>query len=319
MNVLIVHDRLSNEPSQDELDTMIEVAQVSSALRATKHRVRQLPFSMNLIKMKEQIAVLRPDIVFNLVETLHGSSLLHLAPSLFESMSLRYTGGNSVGMMLSSDKLEAKKLMRMAGIKTPEWASLSYTQDLDSLINVPVIVKPVNEEASVGINDQSVCTFSTEASILDFLADRQGSVFIERFIDGREFNISVLSDNHGARVFPVAEMKFIDFPQDKPKIVGYAAKWEEESWEYIHTKRDFSANKAEPELIDRLQNISLMCWSLFGGKGYARVDLRVDQVRTIWVLEVNLNPCIAEDSGFVAAAGQAGISYKDLINKLLEG
>jgi len=139
------------------------------------------------------------------------------------------------------------------------------------------------------------------------------------FIDGREFNLSILPEHGKPCLLPIAEMLFIDYPADKPRITGYEAKWEEQSWAFNHTRRTFEKQPSDEALHARLAEIALRCWEVFGGKGYARVDLRVDPAGQPYVLEVNLNPCIAQDSGFVAAAAQAGLSYRDMVERIIKG
>lgn len=317
MHILIVSDKLSKNPTKDELDTALEVKQVGKALKALGHEVSRLGFSLNLERVKMRVLSKNTDLIFNLVETLEGCRLLHLAPALFEVMGLRYTGGNSHGMVSSSDKLFAKRLMHKEGLPTAPWVEASEPGPLTSFLGHPLIIKPVAEEASVGITDASVKTFADEASLREALAG--GSLFAETFIQGREFSVSILTVNGEMMVFKPAEMLFIDYPSDKPTIVGYEAKWEESSFEYIHTQRTFSFSQEDEPLLTRLQALSCKAFLLFGGKGYARVDFRVDEGGNPFILEVNLNPCIARDSGFVAAAQRSGITYEQMIALIIKG
>ncbi|MDY0290092.1 MAG: hypothetical protein RBR15_14800 [Sphaerochaeta sp.] len=317
MHILIVSDKLSKNPTKDELDTALEVKQVGKALKALGHEVSRLGFSLNLERVKMRLLIKNADLIFNLVETLEGCRLLHLAPALFEAMGLRYTGGNSHGMMSSSDKLFAKRLMHKEGLPTAPWVEESCPDSLSGFLGLPLIIKPVSEEASVGITDASVKTFADEASLREALAG--GSLFAETFIQGREFSVSILTVDEEMMVFDPAEMLFIDYPSDKPTIVGYEAKWEEFSFEYIHTQRSFSFPPEDEPLLARLQALSCKAFLLFGGKGYARVDFRVDEGGAPFILEVNLNPCIARDSGFVAAAQRSGISYEQMIALIIKG
>ena len=128
-----------------------------------------------------------------------------------------------------------------------------------------------------------------------------GTWFAESYIDGREINVSLLANGAGVEVLPIAEIRFIDYPADKPRIVGYKAKWNEDSFEYRHTLRDFAIAKAEQALHTRLAALARTCWQLFDMRGYARVDLRVDPQGEPWVLEINANPCLSSDAGFAAA------------------
>ncbi len=317
MHILIVTDKLSKNSTKDELDTALEVRQVAKALKALGHDVSRLDFSLNLERVKEKILSLAPDSIFNLVETLEGCRLLHLAPVLFETMGFRYTGGNSHGMMSSSDKLFSKRLMHKEGLPTPPWLEECSSALLSRFLGIPLIIKPVAEEASVGITDASVQTFHDESSLKEALAGK--SLFAEIFIQGREFSVSLLSVDGETMTFDPAEMLFIDYPSDKPAIVGYEAKWEESSFEYIHTQRTFSFSPSDEPLLMTLKELSRKAFLLFGGRGYARVDFRVDQWGDPFILEVNLNPCIAQDSGFVAAAERSGLTYEQMIAMIVKG
>lgn len=320
MDILIIHDPCPENPAKDEIDTQLQVLQVSEALQSLGHCTGSLDFSLDLLQMKSRINRSKPDYIFNLVETLEGSRLIHFAPALFETMGIPFSGGGSQGMMMSSDKLLAKKIMRYAGVPTPAWVESGALSECPALIGVPVIIKPADEEASVGICDASVGVFHSQKALGEALRSPiKNRLFAERFIQGREFNISVLPINGIPRVLPVAEMLFVDYPLDKPKIVGYEAKWHEDSFAYSHTQRTFTFPPADESLLQQLKEISLACWKLFGAKGYARIDFRVDESGQPYVLELNLNPCVTKDSGFTAAAHAAGFDYMQMISLLVTG
>jgi D-alanine-D-alanine ligase len=145
---------------------------------------------------------------------------------------------------------------------------------------------------------------------------RPGDWFAEAYVEGREVNLALLADGNDVQVLPATEIRFDGYPAGKPKIVGYAAKWDAESFEYRHTPRVFLDPRAEPELLSRLEGLARDCWRLFRLRGYARVDFRVDPQKRPWILEVNANPCLSPDAGFAAAAAHAGISYTDLIGRV---
>jgi D-alanine-D-alanine ligase len=317
MKVLIVHDRLPDHPSKDELDTLLEVEQVASALDAEGYLVDFYAFSLDFSLLEKKIETFGPDVVFNLVETLQGSQWLHFATAFLEKLGIPFTGCGSRGMFLTSDKLLAKQLMKLSSIPTPFWVEKGKPEDLPLLLKVPVIVKPVSQEASIGITDESVQTFLTEKSLLDFLGDRD--CFAEQYIEGREFNLSLYEEKGKPKVLPPAELLFLDYPEDKPEIAGYEAKWEEDSFAYTHTVRTFDFPDSDQPLLARLKELSLQCWELFSARGYARIDFRVDTKGQAYVLEVNMNPCIAADSGFTAACAQAGLSYTEMIEQIVRG
>jgi len=138
-------------------------------------------------------------------------------------------------------------------------------------------------------------------------------LFAEGYVEGREFNLSLLA----GEVLPPAEIRFEGFPAGQPKMVDYRAKWDEESAEYRHTVRSFAFSPADAPLLEELAAIARRCWQAFGLRGYARVDFRVDPRGHPWVLEVNTNPCISPDGGFVAAASRAGLDLPALVGRIL--
>jgi len=145
-----------------------------------------------------------------------------------------------------------------------------------------------------------------------------GSWFAEKYINGREFNLSLLAGADGSpHVLPPAEILFEGYNNGKPRIVGYRAKWNEDSYEYHHTPRSFNFPAFDESLLIRLKEMAIKCWHLFGLRGYARVDFRVDEKGKPFILEVNINPCLSPDAGYAAALAQAGISYTEAIERIL--
>ena len=114
------------------------------------------------------------------------------------------------------------------------------------------------------------------------------------------------------------EIDFSAFPPDKPRIVGHAAKWREDSFEFHHTPRRFDFPAEDEELLDRLRGLARSCWELFRLRGYARVDFRVDGDGQPWILEINTNPCLSPDAGFAAALERAGIAYDEAIRRIVQ-
>jgi D-alanine-D-alanine ligase len=204
--------------------------------------------------------------------------------------------------------------MRDAGINNP--ASF-----LPSQINLlkpgrRYIVKPIWEDGSLGITGDSV--FECKPGLEEkFIGKDDAHWFIEDFIDGREFNISVLAGKDGPEVLPPAEIVFENFDDNTPKIVDFKAKWEMESFEYINTVRKFPGDSINPQLISKLKETAIACWQLFGLKGYARVDARTDSNDNVFVIEINANPCISPDGGFVAATREAGYLFIDVLQRII--
>jgi D-alanine-D-alanine ligase len=129
----------------------------------------------------------------------------------------------------------------------------------------------------------------------------------------------VLADGRGGvEVLPAAEILFKEYPEGKPRIVGYDAKWEPGSFEYRNTPRTFDFTAGEAVLMEKLRALSMRCWETFDLRGYARVDFRVDRDSNPWVIEINANPCISPDAGFTAAAARAGVGYTSMIARIVE-
>ncbi len=309
---MILTDLVGDRATKDESDTLAQVAAVRRALRRLGHSVEVGYFSLNLLQVARRIRSSGCDLVFNLVENLASSRLLHLVPLLCQSIGVRCSGGGSTTLSLSGDKVEAKRLLALKGLPTPAWIESAEQKNLRQFLNARMIVKPRAQEASVGITEASVRSFSAIREIRALFEERD--VFVEAYIDGREFNLSILP---GGVVLPPAEMLFLDYPDHRARVVGYEAKWEEDSFAYRHTQRTFALGEEDTALIAHLTALAGETYDLFGASGYARVDFRVNRAGEPFILELNSNPCIAPDSGFVAAAEQAGYSYERLIESLI--
>jgi D-alanine-D-alanine ligase len=180
-------------------------------------------------------------------------------------------------------------------------------------------VKSAWEHASIGIDDGSVTNDPTSASSLLRKRRRRhgGEWFVEAYVEGREFNLSLLAGLQGVELLPPAEMCFVDYPPGKPRIVNYAAKWDAASFEFHATRRRFDFTPCDAALLGRLEATALACWRLFDLAGYARVDCRVEASGRVQVLEVNINPCLSPDAGFAAAAARAGLDQTAIMGRIL--
>jgi D-alanine-D-alanine ligase len=256
--------------------------------------------------------------VFNLVEAIEDNGqLVMLATSLLEHLGLPFTGSGTQAMVLTSTKVLAKRWLRANGLATADWWQPGAPPPADGAGRW--IVKPLKEDASIGMDDDSVV--SDFSAVPERLALKErlrvGPWFAERFVEGREINVALIGQPDAPEVLPLPEIEFIDFPADKPRIVGYAAKWKEDSFECRNTPRRFLDPAREPALCAAMSRLALDCWQLFALRGYARVDCRVDADGVPWVLEVNANPCIAPDAGFAAALAQAGVAYESGVARLV--
>ncbi len=319
MRILVLHSDVPPDAPPEEIDTITSAKAVAEALIKNGHEAPLAPFTTDPDRLAELLKREQADIVFNMVEGIDGlGALAPIAPRMLDEAGMIYTGVDSVAMALTSDKPYTKRKMREAGIATADWCE---PPDWSGLKDKTYIVKSTLEDASVGLDDGCV-VFGAEAvkrRAEDSARRHGGKWFAEEYIDGREYNISMMEGPDGQPiVMPLAEMRFDDWPKDKPRIVGYPAKWDESLDINDQMVRDFDTEKNDPVLAAKLKSSCTRVWKLFGFTGYVRVDIRVTPEGEPLVLEINTNPCIAPDAGFAAAGEQLGIAYDQLIVKLVD-
>jgi D-alanine-D-alanine ligase len=330
MRIAIVHYAVKPGASLDELDTLVQAEAVAKTLGELGHEAIDVPCTLDLGELKRQLLALRPDAVFNLMESMEGSCrLIHLVPALFDLLGIPYTGASTETLYLTTNKILAKRMLSAAGLSTSPWigpypVETTRPADRGESVCTPdrsFIVKSMWEHASFHLDDDELIPGGDPERLWRILEERApllgGSCFAEAYIEGREFNAAMLDGPDGPDFLPPAEILFRDYPKGKLRVVGYRAKWNEESFEYTHTPRHFDFPPEDEGLLARVRDVARRCWDLFHVKGYARVDFRVDARGLPWILEVNANPCIAPDCGYQAALEQAGLTYKDAIARLL--
>ncbi|MDD5344076.1 MAG: ATP-grasp domain-containing protein [Smithella sp.] len=320
--IVILHSDIAPNASKDELDCLQQADAIAEALRELNYNPVLLPFELNINNTISTLQSLQPLAVFNIVETLDSKgSLIYFAPAVLDALQIPYTGCPTQAVFQTSNKPLAKKIMRYAGIPTPNWIeqdSFNFLSNRDENF----LIKSSWEHASIGLDENSLVKYTNNDHFSKELDNRReklgGSCYAEAYIEGREFNVALISDKHGVEVLPIAEMLFKDYDPNKLKIVDYKAKWEADSFEYNNTIRKFDFPEEDSPLILSLQEISLRCWNIFNLRGYARVDFRVDNNDNPWVLEINTNPCLSPDAGFAAALEQAKIKYHEAVGLIID-
>jgi D-alanine-D-alanine ligase len=323
MRIIVLHTDVQESGSADEQDTLVQVDAVTQALKSLGHEVKTQAFSLNVPATTAALTAFQPDYVFNLVEALVGQKfIVYLASSLLDFLRIPYSGSRTEALFVSDSKLLTKKFLSSVGISVPQLHPLPPLRNGEvEALSEPVILKPVFEHGSVGLDKDSVFMpheLPRLLARLQKLSDAQlGEWFVESYIDGREFNIALLGDAQQPRLLPLAEMLFVNFPPDRPKVLDYGAKWEPESFVYKNTVRSYDFTPTDASLLANLEQIGRNVWQLFGMRGYGRVDLRIDDAGRPWVIDINTNPGIAPDAGFIAAAERAGMRYEDVIREIL--
>lgn len=318
----VLYSEVSKEAPADEQDTLVQVEAVCEALRALGFEPVPVTFTLNLEAVGRSLRSIHPRLVFNLVESVNGQGrLVYLAPALLDSLQLAYTGAGTEAMFLTSNKQVAKRLLMGQGLSTPPAYPPAGARETGFEPGL-YIVKSVWEHASIGLDQRSIVSAEQPGVLKAELAERAarwgGDWFAEKYIDGREFNLSLLAASGGPQVLPPAEIRFDRLAQGKHRIVDYRAKWDVDSEEYRQTPRCFDFSEKDRPLLDTLRRMTQDCWKLFRLGGYARVDLRVDTADNPFILEVNANPCLSPDGGFAAAARRAGISFASVVARIID-
>lgn len=323
MRVAILHQTVNANGPELEQDVLVQVDMVRESLQRMGHEVVVEPCSLNLEHLVEFLRTWRPDVVFNLVESLGGTdAFIHLVPTVLDSVHVPYTGSPTLAIGSTNNKVQAKLLFAIAALPTPAWYCLDAPLDETLAFPDRYIIKPVSEHGSLGMDDHSVVMVERLEDLEDQVAGREDMLeracFAERYIEGREFNLSLLAGRDGPRVLPPAEIEFTDWPCDKPRIVGYSAKWHGDAPEFQGTPRRFKFPKRDERLLRKLSKLAARCWEIFDLRGYARVDFRVDERNRPWIVDVNVNPCLSPDAGFAAALTHAEIPFDEAVTRILE-
>lgn len=292
------------------------VKAVYRALRKLGYEAEKVPLTPPLEKAHETISSLKADIVFNLFEGFLDSpeTEAQIAEMITE-LKVPYTGCPPSILELGLDKARTKALLVANGIQTPRYQVLTPETISGFKLDFPCMVKPGGEDASHGVSENSV--------VKDFPAlDKQvryvselygGRALVEEFVDGREFNITVLGTKN-LDVLPISEIVF-QLPPGMPKILTFGAKWEPKSPYFDATKAVCPAD-IDASLKDAIGDIARKTFALVGGSGYARVDFRVNE-KGPQVIELNPNPDISPGTGAARQAKASGLTYAQFIDKLI--
>ena len=319
MKIVLLHTRDAAEPPEDPV-----LGQLETALAGLGHTTRRLMVDTNVEPLVTSLQSERPDLVFNMAEAFAGKSALESnVAALLNLLGLRYTGSSPAGLIVAGDKTLTKKVLTFHGLRTAKFATV-YRGAVDWAgdISFPLIVKPPQEDASLGITGKSVVHNVQE--LLGKIAEMQTEfgqpALVEEFIDGREFYVGVLG-NANVRALPVVELDFSGFPADKPKIASWEAKWGDEGdgtgAEFAGTKSVFPTDVPE-ELITRMQSVAVDAFHALRLRDYARIDLRVTPSGEIYIIEVNPNCYLERTAEFSMAAERSGLEHAALIARILE-
>jgi D-alanine-D-alanine ligase len=303
----------------DEVEWRME-HDVTSALAKAGHDVRKVGVGDDLGVVRTAVADWHPHIVFNLMESFHEIAVFdqHVV-SYLELLRVPYTGCNPRGLMLSRDKTLAKTLLAYHRVLVPD--SMLYrigrTVVRPKRLAFPLIVKSRTQDASIGISQASVVTDDDRLrERVRFVHEKVGTdAVVERYIEGRELYVGLLGDTR-VTVLPVWEMRFPDMAEGARRISTERVKWNSR----YQQKHGITTGPAEdlPEgAAAAIQRLCKRVYRVLDLSGYARIDLRLDPEGRMWVLEANANPQLARGEDFAQSAAVAGVSYEELLERIM--
>ncbi len=302
---------------ESSADVMAQVEAIETSLLDLGYQAVRIPFTRDLGRFIRDTEKAAMTMAFNLCEAVDDNPRLAGHPAaVMELLNIPFSGSPAAALMVTTDKHLMKLALTAGGLKTPGAFLFSGEEVVTfSPLRFPVILKPQYQDASIGIDQESVVTDpSILVKTLHQIYKTYGPTIVEEFIEGREFNVSLLGSST-PEVMPVAEIDFSGLPDNLFKLVGYRAKWEPDSIEYLQTRRTF------PELPDTVAReiaaASIQCYQLFGLQDYGRVDLRLDRNGNAHILEINANPSLSPDAGFPAAVQKSGRDYSAMVEKLI--
>ena len=307
-------DKNSDFKDLSEHSFSSQMTEIENYLRSFFMEVKSLAIDGNIYRTIKEINAFNPDAIVNFVESVEGISFYeYCIVGLYELLGYNYTGNIPSTLGNCLNKTRAKEILTANGIRTPGALILQPGQKFtgkDIKLNYPLILKLNDEDASIGISENSVVKDYRELKKqYNFLSDTyKKKIIVEEYITGRELNCAII----GGKPLPVSEIDFTGLPDEFPKVVTYDGKWNEGSLYYNHT------NPVCPADIDdktrrQVEELAINAHNVLNCRDYARVDVRLTDDGIPYVIEINPNPDVSSDSGFARAAAAAGKSYPDLL------
>jgi D-alanine-D-alanine ligase len=297
--------------------------QIADALRVKGHEVVLVGVRNDLQYLVRCLDEIRPDLVFNAAEAFRGNpGLEYMVAGMLEAEGYRYTGSPPLALLVSRNKAMSKKVLAYHGIRVPGFVTCRPGEALTvpPTIRFPLIVKPLQSDASAGIAQASVV--QDAAALADRVAMIHGRfdqpAIAEEFVDGRELYVSLIGNGERLDILPLTELVF-DKRRTRPeeRIATQSAKWDED---YRARKgiRNVFARPLSRAAMARIEEICRTAFRALWLRDYARLDVRLAPDGELWVLEANANPFISYGHDMANAADKAGMDYYDFIQRLVD-
>ncbi len=313
--------RTISKIDMSEVGVLEQKEDIKLALQSLGYRTTIFNMSNDMNRFFDFLSKGKPDIIFNMVESLGDQAIheMHVA-GMYELLGFTYTGASPIALGTCLNKARTKEILTSHKIPTPKYFMCTGIHQLnadDFSLSFPVIVKPAKEDASVGIDNNSICSsFTALQERVRFIFNvYQQPAIIEEYIDGRELNVAVIGETT-PEVLPISEIDFSGLPKEYPKIVTYDAKWMIGTAAYEGTTGVCPADLPN-DVEEQIKKIAKDAFSLMGCRDYARIDMRLSKKNQPYVIEVNPNPDISADAGFYRSAKAAGYSYAEIIGKIV--
>jgi D-alanine-D-alanine ligase len=313
--VLVLHNQPTlpedHPDATSEHEILYTAEEVANHLAAAGYAVTQIGVGNDPAALLGALCDRRPDAVFNLFEGTHDHGQTEaFAAGLLEWLEVPFTGSPFDTLALARNKHLTKRLLRGAGLPTPEFFVVEALPVPPCPLEWPVIVKPAAHDASVGIDQASVVTSQEELEgrVAHLRKHYGGPVLVEEFVAGREFNVSVI-ELPDVQVLPLYEIVFQETAPGYWPILTYDAKWRPESPEYTATPSRYPA-EVSGRLAARLRALALRAYRLLGCRDYARIDFRVSPSGRPSILEANPNPALNPLAGFAVTLEAAGWTHE---------
>jgi len=306
----------TERPSEESVEQTAK--EVLTAVTELGYTAFILPLHKSFMSFLNRLKDLNADAIINLCEAFAGYPQLEAnVAAAFELLGVAFTGNDSRTLALCLNKFKTKAVLKQCGLPT---APAKLVDSLEAKLDIPfpVIVKPNTEDASLGINPESVVNDQEglQKQVQKILDVYEQPALVETFIEGREFNVAVI-ENSKPESLPVSEIDFSKMPEGQTHILCYQAKWLTDDILYTSTPPVCPA-QIDDALKTKLQELAVKAFQAVGCRDYARVDFRMDKKGKVYILEVNPNPDISLNAGFVRALGAAGIEYKMFWQKMIE-
>jgi D-alanine-D-alanine ligase len=325
-----IYDQYSTEYPKDldfkpyfdieESDPIAEYESIAKNLRKCGYDAYILNILDSLDIFFEDIEKNKPDVIFNFVEIYKDVAELEMGfAGIIDLLRIPYTGAPPMALGTCQSKYLTKGILSSIGVRIPTFKYFKEKQKIyRHKLNYPIIVKPSMEDASVGIDVEAVVeNYSQLRDRINYIFKEYAQpVLIEEYIEGRELNVAVLGDKN-PKVLPISEIDFSKMPKHLHNIVSYQAKWEP-----LHEAYHKTIPKCPARLPKKIEaeakEIALKAFKAMGCRDYCRVDMRYSKDKKLYVLEVNPNPDLTEDAGFMRSMRHAGYSYKRSLKTIVD-